>query len=68
MVQSYRQYKKGVKRLGGKQVATRLEYGIVRRRLKAKKRFTTARTTAIEGQLKKAGITRKEMNRLRGIK
>ncbi len=70
MAQSYRKYKKGVKRLGGKQIATRAEYKIVKSRMKAKEkgRFSTARTQAIEGQLRKSGLTQKEINRLRGRK
>ena len=68
MVQSYRKYKKGVKKLGGKEVATRKQYGIIKSRIAAKSRFSTARTLAIEGQLRKSGLTQKEINRLRGIK
>ena len=68
MVQSYRKYKKGVKRLGGKEVATRRQYGVIKKQVAARYGFKTPRTTAIEQLLTKAGVDRKTINNLRGIK
>lgn len=70
MAQTYRQYKKGVEKLGAKQIATPEEYAIVQRRLDKiyKKKFKTVRTSAVEKRLRKAGLTEAEINRLRGKK
>ena len=65
---TYRQYRKGVKRLGGKEVASRAQYKRIQKKLRKKRGggFTTARTSAIEKQLRKAGLTEKEIAKLRG--
>ena len=70
MAQTYQQYKKAVKKLGAKQIATPEQYAIVQKRLDRiyKKKFKTARTKAVEKGLKQAGLTQKEMDRLRGKK
>lgn len=69
-VRSYRKYKKAVKKAGAKRVATREEYGIIQRRLRQRygKDIKTARTSAIEKALKRAGLTQEEISRLRGRK
>ena len=66
---TYRQYKKGVKRLGGKEVASRAQYKRIQKRLrrqKGGKEFTTARTRDVSRQLRRAGLTEKEIAKLRG--
>lgn len=68
MAQTYRQYKKRVKKLGAKQIATPEEYAIVQQRLDKifKKKFKTVRTSAVEKGLRRGGLTQKEIDRLRG--
>ena len=64
MAQSYRQYKKRVKKLGAKEIATPEQYAKIQKRLD--KVFKTVRTSAVEKRLRKAGLTEKEIARLRG--
>ncbi len=72
MPRTYRQYKKQVKKLGAKKIATPGEYAVIQQRLDkvykkpARKTMTTPRTRAIEKALKRAGVTQQEINRLRG--
>lgn len=65
MAQTYKQYKKGVKRLGGKQIATPKEYKIIQARVQ-KKYGKTLRTKSIEKALRRSGLTEKEIARLGG--
>ena len=62
MAKVYKQYKKGVKKLGGKQIATRKEFAIIQQRLDKIYGNRTKTTRA----LKRSGLTQKEINRLRG--
>lgn len=55
MARNYRQYKKKVKKLGAKQIATPEEFAIVQQRL-----------DRVYKGLKQAGLTQKEIDRLRG--
>ena len=65
MAQSYGSYKKGVKKHGGKQIATRKEFAIIQKRMKVKY-GKTARTSSIEKALKRSGLSASEIARLRG--
>lgn len=63
-----RQYKKGAKRLGAKQVATRKEFKKVQAGLKRTygRKYTTLRTKAVLKGLDIAGLTAKEKRALLG--
>jgi len=65
MAYTYRKYKKGVKKLGAKQVATPVEFKLIQKRMQ-KRYGKTLRTSSIEKSLRKAGLTEKEIARLRG--
>lgn len=65
---NYKTYKKGVKKLGGKVVASKKEYKTIQERVQKKygRSNKTLRTASIERALAKAGLTPAEIKRLRG--
>lgn len=65
---TYKSYKKGAKRVGAKQVATRKEFKQVKSALERKyaPKFKTTRTKTVLEGLKAAGLTEKEIRALRG--
>ncbi len=64
MVRSYGQYKKAVKKAGGKEIATPKQYRTIQARM-LKKYSKTARTSSIEKALKRSGLTQTQISRLR---
>lgn len=81
---AYKEYVKQAKKLGSKEIATPGEFVEVSKRLRkrrskktswvkklkknVKKEFKTQRTKSAEAQLRRAGLTEKEIARLRGKK
>jgi len=66
MLRSYKQYRKAVKKAGGREVATPGQYARIKKRLKAKYGYKTVRTSSIEKALRKSGLTDSQIAKLRG--
>jgi len=67
---NYEKYKKAVKKMGGKEIATKKQYKKIQQRIKKRKKkgTTTIRTRAISKSLREAGLTEAEIKRLRDKK
>ncbi len=69
-IDSYKHYKKSVKKAGGKEIATPAQHKVIRQRIRDMygRPDKTVRTSVIEKALRNAGLSQKEINKLQGSK